>query len=105
MAAVIRKATRGQRWVVWGLTIGILVPASLGFGTKIYEFVRVVLSEGGTEFTLIPLANYFLATLGFVCLMIWAVLHGMFKDVEAPKYTMLEQEERLDAGEQAGRRT
>ncbi|MCC7291678.1 MAG: hypothetical protein IT449_06425 [Phycisphaerales bacterium] len=91
------KTTRGQRITLWCLMIGILVPAGLGFATKIYEFARAVLSERETQFTLVPLANYFLATLGFLCLFVWAIRHGMLRDVEAPKFSLLEREEQLEA--------
>jgi hypothetical protein len=30
-------------------------------------------------------------------LFCWAVMHGMFRDIETPKYTMLEIEHSLDA--------
>jgi hypothetical protein len=41
--------------------------------------------------------NYLLASMGFLCLFGWAAMHGMFRDVEQPKVTMLENEARLDA--------
>ena len=40
--------------------------------------------------------NYLLASLGFFFLFCWAIGHGMFRDIERPKYTMLENERRLD---------
>ncbi|REK10311.1 MAG: cbb3-type cytochrome oxidase assembly protein CcoS [Planctomycetota bacterium] len=40
--------------------------------------------------------NYLLASLGFLFLFGWAVMSGMFHDIERPKYTMLENEARLD---------
>ena len=48
--------------------------------------------------------NYLLASLGFFFLFCWAIGHGMFRDIERPKYTMLENERRLDVedGEDLG---
>jgi hypothetical protein len=43
--------------------------------------------------------NYLLASLGFFCLFLWAILHGMFRDIEQPKTTMLETERMLDEEE------
>jgi nitrogen fixation-related uncharacterized protein len=40
--------------------------------------------------------NYLLASLGFFCLLMWAALNGMFRDLEQPKYNMLENERELD---------
>ncbi len=40
------------------------------------------------------------ASLGFLALFLWAVWHGMFRDIEKPKRTMLENEQMLDLAEQ-----
>ena len=47
-------------------------------------------------FAITPVVNYLLASLGFFCLFFWAIYQGMFRDIEAPKFTMLENERRLD---------
>jgi hypothetical protein len=47
------------------------------------------------------MVNYLLATTGFFCLFGWALLHGMFREIEAPKQRMLETEEWLDRQEAA----
>jgi hypothetical protein len=85
--------------VQWGLALGILLPALYGFGSKFWEFL--VLAGMGDEgsFTLMPIMNYLLASLGFLFLFLWAMLHGMFRNIEQPKYTMLENEAVLDAAE------
>ena len=77
------------------LALVILVPALLGFGRKFQELLALVGDEEGA-FTVMPVLNYLLVTLGFLMLFGWAVLHGMFRDIEKPKYTMLENERRLD---------
>ena len=41
--------------------------------------------------------NYLLASFGFLLLFVWAAANGMFHDIEGPKYTMLVNEDRLDA--------
>jgi hypothetical protein len=79
------------------LAVAILVPSLLGFGTKFYEFV--LLARGNVEgvFAVTPVINYLMASLGFLCLLGWAAANGMFRDIEQPKLTMLENEELLDA--------
>ena len=47
-------------------------------------------------FALTPVTNYLFASLGFLCLFGWAAANGMFHDIERPKRTMLENEQRLD---------
>lgn len=78
------------------LSVGILIPSLLGFVNKFIEFYHVVKGEANGAFALTPIINYLLASLGFFCLLLWAVGHGMFHDIEAPKRTMLETERRLD---------
>lgn len=100
---IVRTESRSKHIAVVCIAVCILVPASFGFGTKMYEFIRAVRGDHTVQFTLVPLANYFLATLGFTCLMVWGILHGQFRDIEAPKYDMLEREEKLDAWHQTER--
>ncbi len=72
-----------------------LVPAFLGFGNKFLEFLALVGDEEGS-FTVMPILNYLLTSVGFFMLLVWAMYHGMFRDVEKPKFAMLEHEEELD---------
>ncbi len=78
------------------LAIVILVPASYGFIRKFVELALLVNEEDG-GFAVVPVSNYLLASLGFFFLFLWALLHGMFRDIEAPKHLMLANEARLDA--------
>jgi hypothetical protein len=84
------------------LALVILVPALVGFGAKFRELLLLVGDEEGA-FTVVPILNYLLVTLGFLFLFGWAVLHGMFRDIERPKYTMLANERRLNEEERAER--
>jgi nitrogen fixation-related uncharacterized protein len=63
-------------------------------------FVLAVKRDLIGGFTIIPVANYLIITAGMVCLLIWAIAHGMFRDVEGPKYDMLEREARLDRNDE-----
>jgi hypothetical protein len=78
------------------LAVFILVPACYGFGRKFIELLALVGDEEGS-FAILPVVNYLLASLGFAMLFVWAMLGGMFRDIEAPKRTMLDNEARLDA--------
>jgi hypothetical protein len=77
------------------LALVILLPALYGFGTKFRELVVLVGDEEGS-FTVVPILNYLMVTLGFLMLFGWALMHGMFRDIEGPKITMLENERRLE---------
>jgi hypothetical protein len=92
-------SSRGRFWVVI-LAIAILGGGIWGFGHKFVALVLLALNEreaANAAFAVAPVINYLLASLGFLCLFGWAVAHGMFHDIEGPKYTMLDVESQLDA--------
>jgi hypothetical protein len=74
----------------------ILVPSFLGFANKFREFLQIYRGEVDGVFAITPIVNYLLASLGFFFLFCWAISHGMFRDIEQPKFTMLDNERRLD---------
>ena len=43
--------------------------------------------------------NYLLVAAGFACMFLWAYFKGHFRDLEAPKYRMLEMQREIDRGE------
>lgn len=75
----------------------ILVPSCLGFSNKFIEFVLVFRGDVDGAFAIAPIANYLLASLGFFLMFCWAAMNGMFRDIERPKYNMLENEQILDS--------
>ena len=88
--------SRAKTIGLWCIAIAIIVPGGIGFIDKFIQFVRTFLTDEGGGFAVIPITNYLLVAAGMVCLLVWAVAQGMFRDVEGPKYTMLEREELLD---------
>ena len=87
---------RKQLLVTIGLAVLILIPSMYGFVGKFVELVRVFRGEPGGAFAVAPILNYLLASLGFLCLLLWATSRGMFHDLERPKHQMLQNEEILD---------
>jgi hypothetical protein len=91
---------RGNRSFAWGVTVVfgvlILIPSMLGFVMKFGELVALTreVSDGG--FAITPVVNYLLASIGFFLMLLWAGINGMFRDLERPKYWMLENERELD---------
>lgn len=78
------------------LALVILIPSMLGFANKFREFIALFRGDVDGVFAISPILNYLLASLGFFCLFLWAILHGMFRDIEQPKRSMLETERMLD---------
>ncbi len=99
MTAERRTSARTRLWVTTALALLILIPSMLGFADKFYQLIVLVQGESDGAFAITPVLNYLLASLGFLCLLLWAAMNGMFHDIEAPKYKMLETELKLDAEE------
>ncbi len=91
------QTNRMQVRITLLLAVLILIPSGYGFAGKFIELIRVYRGESDGAFAVAPMMNYLLASLGFFCLLLWAAAHGMFRDIESPKYEMLVREEALEA--------
>ena len=85
-----------RRVVMLLMAAAVLLPSLYGFGTKLIEFIALARGDVEGSFAISPVVNYLLASFGFLLLFGWAALGGMFRDIEQPKYTMLENEVKLD---------
>ena len=107
MSGVSKQRSREQS-LAWAITVGlgvlILIPSMLGFVMKFMEFAKLAergagvagqAGEGG--FAVTPIVNYVFASGGFLLLLLWAAMNGMFRDLEHPKHVMLMNEKELDA--------
>lgn len=99
-----RQLRRPGRRLMWLLALGVLLPSLYGFGTKFVEFVALYRGDAEGAFAITPIVNYLLASIGFLLLFGWGAMGGMFRDVELPKFTMLENEAWLDRVAGADRR-
>jgi len=90
------RTSRAQVLTTVGFALLILIPSLLGFANKFREFILLYRGDVDGVFAITPIVNYLLASLGFFCLFFWAIYQGMFRDIEAPKFTMLENERKLD---------
>lgn len=91
------------RRFLWLFSIAMVLVAGTGFLFKLIEFV-VTATQGGPQALgsfLIPVLNYLLVAAGFFCLFLWAYAKGQFRDLEGPKYRMLEMQEEIDRQEMA----
>lgn len=90
------NSSRRKTLVTIFFAIIILIPSMMGFVNKFIEFIHTFRGESGGVFAITPMANYLLASLGFLCMLIWAIVNGMFTDLEKPKEIMLERRRMLD---------
>lgn len=91
-----KRAGRTRVVLTTIFAIGILGPSMYGFVYKFIEFINTFRGETEGAFAITPMTNYLLASAGFICLVAWAAFNGMFRDMEKPKYTMLDTEEKLN---------
>jgi len=71
--------------------------AGVGFSVKLVEFAGDLTAEHGLQFAGAHLLTYGLIAAGFLSLLVLGFVRGHFKDVEEPKYDLLEEERRHDA--------
>ncbi len=91
-----RRSRPTPLWITVFL-IGTVSLAAIGFLFKFIEFVAAYLKTDGTDFSIIPVATYLAVAAGYLCFFVWAFRQGMFTDIEAPKYRMLEMQDEIDA--------
>lgn len=94
-----KRLTRGQIITLWCFVVFLILPGAIGFVDKLVMFFRVLCTDNDGGFTILPVLNYLLVAAGMICMFCWAILHGMFRNIEGPKYDMLEREQALDAAE------
>ena len=98
--------TRGTRRFLWIFSIAMVLTAGTAFVLKLIEFVHTATTQGSEAMGsfLIPVLNYLMVAAGFGLLFLWAYFSGQFRDLEAPKYRMLEMQAEIDRDEAEGRR-
>jgi hypothetical protein len=83
------------------LTLGFFLfamgVAGVGFSVKLVEFSDDLTAEHGLQFAGAHLLTYGLIAAGFLMLLVLGFVRGHFKDIEEPKYDLLEKERRYDA--------
>ena len=89
------------RRFLWAFSIAMVLTAGSAFVLKLIEFFATA-TRGGSDALasfLIPVLNYLLVAAGFFCLFLWAYFSGQFRDLEAPKFRMLEMQREIDRQE------
>ena len=87
------------KFVVGLLGTVIMAVAGFGFTYKFVEFFRSLLKGEIQGFAMMPVITYIIVGLGFLLLLVWSIVSGQLKDIEGPKYRMLEQEEEYERQE------
>lgn len=90
------KPSRSSFIVPAIMAVLILGPAGYGFVEKLILFIQAVRRDLIGGFTIVPVVIYLIVTAGMASLLVWAIKQGMFRNIEQPKYDMLEREAELD---------
>jgi len=93
----------GREWswrtvAVYGFAAAVLVFAGLGFVYKMTEFAATIIKEDIEGFGAVAISIYLIGMVPIAFLTLWAVLTGRFRDIEAPKYRMLELDREIERG-------
>lgn len=77
-----------KRGMVWAFAI----ISALALGTLLVSIVSLLRSGQLTGYAVLTSLSYLAVAVGFLFIITWAFLRGQFRDVEAPKYKVLELE-------------
>jgi nitrogen fixation-related uncharacterized protein len=96
-------ALLGSRWslretAVFGFAAAVLVFAGLGFVYKMTEFAATIIKEDIEGFGAVAVSIYLIGMVPIAFFTLWAVFSGKFRDIEAPKYRMLELDREIERG-------
>ena len=70
---------------------------------KLFSFLKTIKKDELAGFAFDPIMVYAFVAMGFLFLLAWAFMTGQFRDIERPKYEMLERfDEQVRAEELAG---
>jgi nitrogen fixation-related uncharacterized protein len=94
--------TRGL--VVFTLAVGVMVIAGLAFVYKMSEFAMTIVQDDVQGFGAVAVGTYLVGMLPIVCITLWAVLSGKFRDIERPKFRHLELDREIERGGELGAR-
>jgi nitrogen fixation-related uncharacterized protein len=81
---------------VAAFAVAVLVVAGLGFVYKMTEFAATIVKDDVEGFGAVAIASYLLGMVPILFLTLWAVLTGRFRDIERPKYRLLELDREIE---------
>lgn len=99
--------TPPRRWslryiAVLLFAVAVLVIAGLGFAYKMSEFAMTIVKDDVEGFGVVAVAVYLIGMVPIVFLTLWAVFTGKFRDIERPKFRMLEIDREIERGGELG---
>ena len=84
--------------VVFAFAIIVMVVAGTSFVYKMTEFAMTIVKDDVEGFGAVAVATYLIGMLPIVFVTLWAVLSGKFRDIERPKFRLLELDREIERG-------
>jgi ABC-type uncharacterized transport system permease subunit len=92
------RSNRRRKLVEVALAAGVCVIAGLGFTYKMSEFAVTIVKDEIEGFGAVAVATYLIGMVPMVFVMLWAVLTGKFRDLEATKQRLFELDAEIERG-------
>ncbi len=106
MTIAARRARLSARsMTVFGFAIAVMVIAGLGFTYKMTEFALTIINDDVEGFGAVAVATYLIGMLPILLLTLWALFTGRFRDIERPKFRVLELDAEIEREERWQRST
>jgi nitrogen fixation-related uncharacterized protein len=78
--------------------VAVLLIAGVGFIYKMTEFAATIAQDEVEGFGAMAIGTYLIGVVPILFLTLWAVFSGKFRDIEAPKFRMLELDREIERG-------
>ena len=74
----------------------VLTIAGVGSTYRLTQFVATISKQELTGFGVVSIGTYLLGVFSILFVTLWALCKGHFRDLEAPKYRMMELNDEID---------
>ncbi len=95
------SGTRTRRLIL-AFFVTAVTAAGCMFFYKLFAFMTTIRKDELAGFAFDPIIIYGVVATGFLCLLAWAFLSGQFRNIEKPKYDMLERVREQERAEGIG---
>lgn len=105
MNVPLERTGRVRRLVLSFFALAVTVAGCM-FTYKLCAFLKTIRRDELAGFAFDPILIYGVVAMGFLCLLVWALLTGQFRDIERPKHEMLQrfaEQERAERASQGSR--
>jgi len=88
-----------RKLIELGFATGVFVFAGVAFVYKMSEFAVTIVKDEVEGFGAVAIATYLIGLVPITFLMLWAVMTGRFRDLEATKNRLFELDAEIERGD------